>query len=99
MENLPPYLPQALYGLGVLLAGFGGRWVGQRNGNGKWNGNDRRDYVTKNEIMPQLKNIDTRLGEVREDFQAVFGEMSGFRKDVSNLGQIVARIQGAHEGK
>lgn len=79
------------------------------NGNG-WNGKDRRDYITKGEINPQLDTITNKLGEIREDFKEnqkenrdtfkiVFKEIGVVKHEVSDLGKEVGKLQGAHEGK
>lgn len=91
MEPLATYLPQAAYGLGMLLAGFGGSKLhSRRNGNGKDNGK----YVTHSEFLGAVETI---RKEGRTDRQIIFKKLDNLSGEVSKLGKEVARIQGAHE--
>lgn len=97
MEPLTTYLPQAAYGLGMLLAGFGGsKWHSHRNDNGKEkdNGKDNGKYVTHSEFLGEMKTI---RKESRADREIIFNKLDNLSGEISNLGNEVARIQGAHE--
>lgn len=80
MEQLTAYLPEALYGLGMLLAGFGGsRWYGRRNGNGSGQ-NERRIEPTVT-----LRECNLRHVGIEKELKEGNRRMSGIEEQVREL--------------
>lgn len=90
MEQFPPYLPQALYGLGILLAGYGGsRWQNRRNGNGngKWNGQSER----RTEPTITLRECDLRHTGIERELKEGNRRMGDMERQVLRLNNTIIK--------
>lgn len=94
MEPLPSYVPQALYSLGILLAGYGGHRYGRRNGNG-WDGKKERrtePSVTQRECELIHQGLNTRLDEGNQ-------KMERLGTTLQEVNNNLMLLKGAHDGK
>lgn len=88
MEPLVTYLPQAVYGLGMLLAGFGGSKLhSRRNGNG-WNGQNERRVV---EPTVTLRECDLRHEGIEKELREGNRRMGGIEVQMQGLNDTIIK--------
>lgn len=98
MEQLTSYLPQALYGLGMLLAGFGGsQWHARKNNNNNYNGKERRQYVSQHECELTREGLSSQLAEGNRRMGSMEKTLISLNDNVHTLGQGMGQLQGAHK--